>query len=81
MSVWDGNHEGFEKQIRDLLNDPDSMSTHGTYYSSADSISDGVIRIKLNYSAANAFGGKVRTDAYGDMDVRTCAVSVVDYGF
>ena len=81
VSPWDGNHEGFEDKIRALLNDPDSMSTHGTYYNSSDSISDGVIRIRLNYSAANAFGGKVRTDAFADMNIRTCVVDVIDYGF
>ena len=79
VSPWDGNHEGFEAEIRAVLNDPGGMETHGTYYSSSDSISDGGITIRLDYSAANAFGGMVRTDAVGVMDL-DCEVTVITYG-
>ncbi|WP_419933260.1 hypothetical protein [Candidatus Poriferisodalis sp.] len=82
VSAWDGNHEGFEALIRGVLNDPGSMETHGTYYNSSDSTSDGTILIRLNYGARNAFGGMVRVDARGLMDVRTCEiVEVISYGF
>ena len=57
------------------------MSTHGTYYNPSDSINDGYIQIGMDYSAANGFGGKVRTNAYADMNAKTCEVTVVDYGF
>lgn len=81
VSAWDGNHEGFEALIRNVLNDPGSMETHGTYYNASDSISDGEITIRLNYGARNAFGGMVRNDALGVMDVTTCRITeVITYG-
>ena len=81
VSAWDGNHEGLEALIRARLNDPGSMETHGTYYNSSDSIADGKIRIRLNYSAANAFGGKVRTDAWATMGLDCEIITVTDFGF
>lgn len=81
VSAWDGNHEGFEALIRDVLNDPGSMETHGTYYNASDSIADGEITIRLDYGARNAFGGMVRSDALGVMDIETCEiVEVITYG-
>lgn len=81
VSAWDGNHDGLEALIRDRLNDPGSMETHATYYNPDDSITDGQITIRLNYSAANAFGGMVRTDAWANMDLNCEIVVVTDYGF
>lgn len=81
VSPWDGNHEGFEALIRDILNDPGSMETHGTYFDPEDSIDDGAILIRLNYGAPNMLGGMVRNDAIGLMDVRTCEIAqVISYG-
>ena len=80
VSSWDGNHEGFEELIRDRLNDPGSMETHGTYYNQSDDTNDGTITIRLDYGARNAFGGIVRSDARGEMDVQTCEVSVITFG-
>ncbi len=80
-SAWDGNHDGFEALIREVLNDPGSMETHGTYYNASDSVSDGEITIRLDYGARNAFGGMVRSDALGVMDVETCEITeVITYG-
>lgn len=81
VAAWDGNHDGLEALIRARLNDPGSMETHGTYYNSSDSIADGEIRIRLDYSAANAFGGKVRTDAWASMGLDCEIIVVTDYGF
>ena len=81
VSAWDGNHNGLEELIRGVLNDPDSMETHGTYYSPDDSTGDGTILIRLDYSAANLLGGKARTDARALMDVETCEITeVTTYG-
>lgn len=80
VSTWDGNHEGLEALIRAQLNDPGSMETHGTYYSSTDSIADGEIRIRLDYSANNIFGGKVRNDAWARMGMDCRIIAVIDYG-
>ena len=81
VSAWDGNHDDLEALIRARLNDPGSMETHGTYYNPNDSIADGQISIRLDYSAANAFGGMVRTDAWANMDLDCEIVVVTDYGF
>ena len=78
LSGWDGNHDDFERQIREWLNDPDSMTTHGTYFGRTPS---GEFLLRMDYGARNAFGGMVRTDAFGIMDVDTCEVTVIDYGF
>ena len=80
-SGWDGNHDGLEALIRAELNDPGSMETHGTYYNPNDSISDGNLRIRLDYSAANLLGGMVRTDAWADMGMDCKIITIVDYGF
>ena len=77
---WDGNHNGFEALIRDVLNDPSSMETHGTYFNASDSLSDGTITIRLDYSSGNIFGGMERTSAWAEMDT-DCEIAIVtDYG-
>ncbi len=76
----DGNHDGLESLIRTVLHDPGSMETHRTYYNSSDSIADGEIRIRLNYSAANVFGGKVRKNAWARMGLDCQIIAVTDYG-
>ena len=80
VSGWDGNHSGLESLIRARLNDPGSMETHGTYYNEDDSLANGEIRIRLDYSAANVFGGKVRKNAWARMGMDCQIVAVTDYG-
>jgi len=80
LSAWDGNHDGFETQIRDLLNDPDSMETHKTTTTRLIP-GAGTHKISMEYSARNAFGGRIRLEAIGYLDPDTCEVMVVDYGF
>lgn len=79
----DGNLDGFERQLREWLNDPGSLEveTHGTYFNPDEDISDGTIGIRLAYSARNQTGETVLTDAYGSMNIHTCAVTVLDYGW
>ena len=81
LSAWDGNHDGFERQVKELLNDPGSMETHGTYFNSSEDISDGSMLLRMDYGARNQLGGMVRTNAFGEMNIRTCRVTVTDYGF
>ena len=57
-----------------------SMETHGTYFNSED-ISDGTMTIRMDYGALNQLGGMVWTDAIAEMNLRTCEVTVIDYGF
>lgn len=79
LNGWDGNHDGFETQIRGLLNDPDSMDTHAT--KTTQKLPNGFHRISMDYSAKNSFGGRVRLSAIGWLDPESCEVEVYDYGF
>ena len=54
------------------------MEVHGTYF--YDGFTDGEIRIKMDYSAGNAFGGKVRNVAWARMAL-DCGIVVTDYGY
>ena len=77
FSGWSGNHRGFVDEVKAVLNDPGSMEVHGTYFNSNDSPADG-IRIRMDYSAANAFGGMVRGNALADM-APDCSITIVQY--
>jgi len=63
--------------VREVLNDPNSMTTHATYYGRSSS---GEFILRMDYGARNAFGGMVRTEATAVMDTDTCEVTVLDYG-
>ena len=75
LSAWDGNHAGLERLVRDQLNDPGSMDTHTTRISPADATGDHFIII--DFSAKNAFGGRVRYEARGFVDSETCKARLV----
>ena len=76
---WDGNHNGFEDQIRPLLNDEGSMETHETRFTTTPDANDEVT-VVMEYSAKNAFGGRVKAVALGSMNYKTCRVTVIDTG-
>ncbi len=75
LSAWDGNHDGLETLVKQHLNDPSSMETHQTLISP---VVDGTHRIKMEFGAANAFGGMVRHVAIGYIDHETCEATL-DY--
>ena len=79
LSPWDGNHNGFEDQIRPLLNNEGSMQTHETRFGTVF-IGPNEVAIRMEYSAENALGGRVKTVAAGRLNVETCAVTVVFTG-
>ena len=81
LSPWDGNHNGFEDQVRSGLNDEDSMETHSTRFQVADDDGDGYVAIVMEYSAENALGGRVKTVATGLLNYRTCNVTVLNPGY
>jgi len=70
LSAWDGNHDGLEALIRDRLNDPGSMETIETVITPVDARGDHAI--VLEFTAKNAFGGRVRQMAFGIVDNSTC---------
>ena len=74
LSSWDGNHNGLEELVRRRLNDPGSMETHETRIGPVDS--SGRHRIIMDFSAKNAFGGRVRNTATGWVDNRTCEATL-----
>ncbi len=85
MDAWDGNHNGFERQIRERLHDEGSMQTHSTQ---GDHMAVPVagrrsseMLIYMVYSANNQWGARVKTEASGWLDVETCEVEVTSYGF
>lgn len=75
LSAWDGNHDGLEALIRDQLNDPGSMETHNTFIAPLDET--GFHAIRLEFSAKNAFGGRVRHTAWGFIDHKTCEAVLI----
>ena len=79
MDPWDGNHNGFEDQVRALLNDPRSMDTISTWVSRL--LEDGTHRITMDYTARNVLGGVVRTTAVGNLNPTTCMVWVTEFGY
>jgi hypothetical protein len=74
LDQWDGNHNGMEALIRDELNDPGSMETIETGITPVDA--DGQHTVRLEFTAKNAFGGRVRHTAYGWVDQATCAATL-----
>ena len=66
---------GLEALIRDRLNDPGSMETIETRIAPADAQGDHLIL--LDFTAQNAFGGRVRSIAYGWVSQATCEATLV----
>ena len=80
LSAWDGNHAGFEDQVRRGLNDEGSMQTHGTYFTATPNNLRRV-PIRMEYSAKNLLGGRIKSQATGYLDATTCKVTVESYGY
>ena len=57
------------------------METHGTYYNPNDELSDETMLIRMNYGARNQLGGMVRKDAFGEINIHTFQVTIIDSGF
>ncbi|MDE2640025.1 MAG: hypothetical protein OXI03_05515 [Chloroflexota bacterium] len=74
LDPWDGNHNGMEALIRDELNDPGSMETIETRITPVDA--DGQHTVRLEFTAKNAFGGRVRHTAYGWVDQASCRATL-----
>ena len=82
MVAWDGNLNSFERQIRERLNDPGSMETFGTYFTDGFALEpDGRLKVRMDWGARNAFGGMVRTESLGYLDLDSCEVEITVWGF
>ncbi len=75
LDPWDGNHTGLESLIRDRLNDPGSMETIETRITPVDE--SGEHTVSLEFTAKNAFGGRVRHQAVGVVENETCAATLL----
>ena len=75
LSPWDGNHDGLEALIRDNLNDPGSMDTVETRITPVDE--DGNHTVALEFTALNAFGGRVRLTGYGMVENESCEATLI----
>ena len=81
LSPLDGNHNGFEDQIRPLLNDEGSMRTHSTRFGTTPLANrPQEVGIVMEYSANNAFGARIKKEAVGRLNFETCRVTVVATG-
>lgn len=81
-SPWDGNLDSFERQIRGRLNDPGSMETFGTYFTNGFALEpDGRLRVRMDWGARKAFGGMVRKQSLGYLDLDSCEVEITSWGF
>lgn len=81
LSPLDGNHNGFEDQIRPLLNDEGSMRTHSTRFGTTPLANrPQEVGIVMKYSANNAFGARIKKEAVGRLNFETCRVTVVATG-
>lgn len=70
LSDWDGNHSGLEALVEDNLNDPGSMETLETRIAPVDD--EGLHWVSMEFTAKNAFGGRVRHIATGWVGNATC---------
>ena len=75
LSAWDGNHDGFEKAVKDNLNDPNSMETLSTKIAPVNT--DGYHAIFMEFTAKNALGGRVRSTATGAIESATCEATLI----
>lgn len=69
----DGNWAELEAEIRKSAHDPDSMETVETRFDEEDDLSDGTLYVQLRFRANNAFGAKVLSTAWGEMN-QDCSV-------
>ena len=75
LSMWDGNNRDMEALIKQQLSDPGSMEVIGTRIVPVNEWQKHVIHV--DFTARNAFGGRVRSTAIGSVDHETCAVTFI----
>lgn len=74
LSLWDGSHVDFVREVKDNLNDPRSFEHDETRTWTVRS--DGRNPIVMHFRAKNGFGGVVRSRAVGSFDNVTCDVEL-----
>ena len=72
LSPWDGSHRGTNDLIKAELLSPDSFEHKDTYYRTALVAGGRLLEVRVEFTAANAFGVQLRGRGYGRIDVQTC---------
>lgn len=65
FSAWDGDHKKLREYVKQALLDPDSYKHINTVYWDRDSM----IVVKMEYSATNSFGGRIRGAIMANCDL------------
>lgn len=73
FSSWDGSHQGLEKYIKSIMNDPDSYKHEKTTY--IDN-SDHLI-ITTTFRGKNAFGGVVKNQFMASVDLDGNIITII----
>ena len=78
LDDYDGNHAGLEELVKASLNAPSSLETLETLIGP---VQDGKHRVRMDFTAKNQYGGRVRYTALADIDNLTCTavLTSVDY--
>lgn len=74
FSAWDGSHRNLEKLIKENLNDPGSYEHLETNYWDMDT----AIVVRTEYTAKNAYGGRVRGAVKARYDLEGNLIEVID---
>ena len=76
FSAWDGSHRKFTELVKTQLNDPGSLEAQDTKYRIYPD-SNGLHYVYMDFTAKNAFGGRVRALAKGWFHPKTCEASLI----
>jgi hypothetical protein len=71
LSLWDGSHPEFVKQVKQRLNDPDSFDHVETVTWPVRD--DGRNSIMMTFRAKNGFGGVITSKAMGSINGLNCS--------
>lgn len=76
FSAWDGSHRGLVAAVEKTLNDPGSFEHLETRTMKGSNYPETFI-VSMQYTAKNAFGGRVRNTIVCEVDVDTGAIMQV----
>ena len=76
LSKWDGHHDGLNELVKARLNDPGSLEPIETGIAPVNANKKHAVR--MDFTAKNAFGGRVRHLATGWIDNKTCEATLVE---
>ncbi|MCW3836016.1 zinc ribbon domain-containing protein [Sphingomonas canadensis] len=75
LSHWDGSNADLVRQIKAALGDPDSFDHADTLISPLNEAGNHLLR--MDFRAANAFGGKQKLTAWARIDPKSCKADII----